>query len=57
VLQRTVAVPDQCTPDELAGLVFEQEKLAYPEAIGRLARGEVTICGHRTVHAVTRSPE
>ena len=57
VLQRTVAVPDQCTADELAGLVFEQEKLAYPEAISRLARGEVRICGHRTVHAVTRSPE
>jgi formyltetrahydrofolate-dependent phosphoribosylglycinamide formyltransferase len=54
VLQRTVAVPDLCTADELAALVFEQEKLAYPEAIRRLAAGEVQISGQRTVHSTGR---
>ncbi len=49
VLQRTVNVPDGCTSDELASLVFEQEKVAYPEAIRLLARGAVTIHGRRTV--------
>lgn len=54
VLQRTVAVPDLCTADELASLVFDQEKLAYPEAIRRLAAGEVLISGQRTVHSTGR---
>ncbi|MBL8814247.1 MAG: phosphoribosylglycinamide formyltransferase [Planctomycetaceae bacterium] len=49
VLQRTVSVPDGCTADELASLVFEQEKLAYPEAIRLLASGALTINGRRTV--------
>ncbi|MFO1002690.1 MAG: phosphoribosylglycinamide formyltransferase [Planctomycetaceae bacterium] len=48
VLQRTVAVPDLCTADELASLVFEQEKIAYPEAIRMLASGKVRIVGNRT---------
>ncbi|MFN9720811.1 MAG: phosphoribosylglycinamide formyltransferase [Planctomycetota bacterium] len=43
ILQRTVDVPDGCTPDQLAALVFEQEKIAYPEAIRRLADGRVLI--------------
>ena len=54
ILQRTVPVPDLCTADELAALVFEQEKLAYPEAIRRLAGGEVQISGQRTVHSTGR---
>ena len=48
ILQRTVTVPDNCTADELAALVFEQEKLAYPEAIHRLAAGTVRITGRVT---------
>ncbi|MFO0975092.1 MAG: phosphoribosylglycinamide formyltransferase [Planctomycetaceae bacterium] len=49
VLQRTVTVPDGCTADELASLVFEQEKLAYPDAIRLLACGAVSVHGRRTV--------
>ena len=48
VLQRTVALPDLCTADELASLVFEQEKIAYPDAIRLLASGNVRILGNRT---------
>lgn len=49
ILQRTVDVPDGCTADELAALVFEQEKIAYPEAIRQLASGSIGVAGHRTV--------
>lgn len=49
VLQRTVNVPDGCSADDLAGLVFEQEKIAYPEAIRLLASGAVRISGRRTL--------
>jgi folate-dependent phosphoribosylglycinamide formyltransferase PurN len=48
ILQRTVAVPDGCSANELASLVFEQEKIAYPEAIRQLASGAVRIVGGRT---------
>ena len=53
ILQRTVAVPDGCTPDELAALVFEQEKIAYPAAIRQLAKGSVQIVNGRTITAVS----
>jgi phosphoribosylglycinamide formyltransferase-1 len=43
ILQQTVDVPDDCTADQLAALVFEKEKIAYPEAIRRLAQGKVNI--------------
>ncbi len=49
VLQRTVSVPDGCSADDLASLVFEQEKIAYPEAIRLLAAGSVRISGRRTL--------
>jgi len=39
ILQRTVNIPNGCSADELAALVFEQEKIAYPEAIRQLADG------------------
>ncbi len=48
ILQRTISVPDHCTAEELASLVFEQEKAAYPEAIRRLAAGTVRIAGRVT---------
>ena len=55
ILQRSVTIPDNCTADELAALVFEQEKLAYPEVIRRLAAGTVRITGRVTVaSAATR---
>jgi formyltetrahydrofolate-dependent phosphoribosylglycinamide formyltransferase len=43
ILQRTVNVPTGCTADELAALVFEQEKIAYPEAIRQLADGTIRV--------------
>jgi len=51
ILQRTVAVPDGCSPDQLASLVFEQEKIAYPEAIRLLASGSIQVVGGRTILA------
>lgn len=48
ILQQTVSVPDGSTADELSALVFEQEKIAYPEAIRQLASGRLTIKNRRT---------
>jgi phosphoribosylglycinamide formyltransferase 1 len=45
VLQRTVAVRDDDTPDTLAARVFEQECIAYPEAIRLVAEGRLQIDG------------
>jgi len=53
ILQRPVMVPDGCEPEELAALVFDQEKEAYPEAIRLLQDGRVQIDGRRTV--ITRT--
>lgn len=50
ILQRSVAVPDESTPDNVAALVFEQEKIAYPEAIRRVISGRLSINGRRTVY-------
>ncbi len=50
ILQKTVNVPDRCTADELASLVFEQEKIAYPEAIRQLASGRLLIENRRTFY-------
>ena len=50
ILQKTVSVPDRCTADELASMVFEQEKIAYPEAIRQLASGRLLIENRRTVN-------
>ena len=47
VVQRTVPVFDTDTPDELAARVFEQECLAYPEAIRLFAAGRLEILGPR----------
>lgn len=49
ILQRTVCVPDAADAEQLASLVFEQEKIAYPEAIRLLATGRVSISGSRTL--------
>jgi len=48
ILQQPVNVPDGSTADDLSALVFEQEKIAYPEAIRRLASGRLTIKNRRT---------
>jgi formyltetrahydrofolate-dependent phosphoribosylglycinamide formyltransferase len=47
ILQRTVPVLDDDTPDTLAARVFEQECEAYPEAIRLFAEGRLQIEGRR----------
>ena len=49
IVQRSVTIPDGTTPDELASLVFEQEQIAYPEAIEKVVSGRLQIDGQRTV--------
>lgn len=49
VLQESVAVPDNATADEVASLVFEREKAAYPEAIRRVISGRLSIDHRRTI--------
>ncbi len=55
ILQRSVPVLDKDTPDTLAARVFEQECIAYPEAIQLIADGRVELDG-RTVR-VRQVPE
>ncbi len=52
VVQRTVPVLEGDDPDTLAARVFEQETLAYPEAIRLFAEGRLTIEGN-VVHVST----
>lgn len=48
IVQRTCPVLEQDTAEELAARVFEQEKIAYPEAVRLFAAGRLKIQG-RTV--------
>jgi formyltetrahydrofolate-dependent phosphoribosylglycinamide formyltransferase len=43
ILQRTCEVKDTDTPDDVAARVFEQECLAYPEAIQLFAEGRLKV--------------
>jgi phosphoribosylglycinamide formyltransferase 1 len=47
IVQRCVPVLEDDTPDALAARVFEQECIAYPEAIRLFAEGRLRIDGHR----------
>lgn len=47
ILQKTVPVLDDDTPETLAARVFEAECEAYPEALRLLAAGRVTVEGRR----------
>jgi len=47
IIQRTCPVQEDDTPDTLAERVFEQECLAYPEAIKLFAEGRLQIEGNR----------
>jgi formyltetrahydrofolate-dependent phosphoribosylglycinamide formyltransferase len=47
IVQRTVAVLDDDTPETLAARIFEQECKAYPEAIQLFAAGKLHIEGRR----------
>ncbi len=49
VVQRSVDIADGTSPAELATQVFEQEQIAYPEAIRRVMSGRLRIEGQRTV--------
>jgi formyltetrahydrofolate-dependent phosphoribosylglycinamide formyltransferase len=47
VLQRPVPVREEDTPETLAARVFEQECVAYPEAIQLFAEGRLQVEGRR----------
>ena len=47
VLQRAVPVEDDDTAETLSARILEQEHLAYPEAIARVASGEYRVLGRR----------
>ena len=47
IIQKTVPVLEDDTPDALAARVFEQECIAYPEAIGLFSEGRLAIEGRR----------
>ena len=47
ILQRSCDVIDDDTPESLAHRVFQEEKIAYPEAIRRFADGRLRVEGRR----------
>ena len=47
IVQRVCEVRDDDTPETLAARVFEEEKIAYPEAIRLFAEGRLKIDGRR----------
>ena len=47
IIQRAKPVQEDDTPDTLATRVFEEEKIAYPEAIELFAQGRLKIEGRR----------
>lgn len=53
IVQRTVAVLDDDTPDSLSARILIEEHLAYPEAIARVLSQEYRIVGRRYVRAAT----
>jgi phosphoribosylglycinamide formyltransferase-1 len=51
ILQKTVPVLDDDTPESLHARIQEQERIAYPEALRELALGRIRIEGRRVVDA------
>lgn len=51
ILQRTVPVLDDDTPDSLAARIFVEESEAYPEAIRLFAEGRIRVEGRRVMGA------
>ena len=47
IVQRVCPVQDEDTPESLAARVFEEEKIAYPDAIRLFANGRLQIDGRR----------
>jgi phosphoribosylglycinamide formyltransferase 1 len=56
ILQRTCAVADDDTAETLAHRVFEEEKIAYPEAIRLFQAGRLRIEGRRVRQVPSPSP-
>jgi formyltetrahydrofolate-dependent phosphoribosylglycinamide formyltransferase len=54
ILQRACPVLDDDTPQALAHRVFEEEKIAYPEAIRLFQQGRLRVKGRRV--RITREP-
>ena len=50
VLQKTVPVLDDDTPETLSARILEQEHIAYPEAIARVLSADYTIQNRRHLH-------
>ena len=48
IVQRACEVKNDDTPDTLAARVFEQECIAYPEAIRLFAEGKITVVNNTT---------
>ncbi len=57
ILQRSVPVLADDSPDTLAARVFEQECIAYPEAINLFAAGKLRIEGRRVLIGAKASGE
>ena len=51
IIQRTCPVLDDDTPDTLARRVFEEEMIAYPDAIRLYAEGKLKIQGRRVIQS------
>jgi phosphoribosylglycinamide formyltransferase-1 len=52
ILQRSVPVEDDDTPETLSARILEQEHLVYPEAIARVVSGEYRIEGRRYLKSI-----
>ena len=53
IVQRSVPVLNDDTPESLHARIQEQEHIAYPEAIGLISRGLVTIEGRKVVRRLS----
>jgi len=51
ILQRSIDLPEAVSADEVGRLEFEQEMIAYPEAIRRVASGRLKIDERRTIYS------
>lgn len=49
ILQRRVPVLENDTPETLAARVFEQECLAYPQAVGMFCDGRIQVSGRQVL--------
>ena len=57
IIQRTVPVRDDDTPETLAQRVFAEECIAYPEAVRLFAEGRLKVEGRRVLVLAPPDPE